>query len=1187
MSVYVRPLTWEVRDVQYGNELKTNIYCWGHNKDSESVLLNVGDYHYECSLSVPMYINNSKIKWTNARVYDYMDHLRTDYRLRFNDDFKLEFRYKYYYHQNFRIPLIVTHFSNQNDMKKFIAFFSDLSKTDIKGVHQIYEADFDPVRKLLTQQHLTYSDWLMCDISKSSNKISTADLEYNVKSYKTLRIPDVDTSKWVVHQGMLAVDLECYSHNSRKFPDAYSFDDEVFMISCVYQKAKLPETRRRYGIVIGDCAEMNHLENTTIIRVRDEIELYEAYGEIVRLTNPDFVTGFNIFNFDFKYMQTRMFNMDITWPRMSRILSDPPCEFYCKSWRSGAYGKITNAWPKMAGRISMDLYPVMKREYPGRNQYKLDTLAKEFLGIEFGKENVTPQDMFKVYELSKEIKELRENNLYVDPEREAYLVYEMGRVMSYCIRDSDICIDLIDNTNIFESLVQMSIVVGVQILDVYSKGQQKRCYSSIYNFAHNHGYVINKIYSKTNKYAGGSVCDPIPGYHKDVLCLDFSSLYPSIIIAYNICHTTLIKDIDKFKDILSGKDVNYFNFMEKVEINLDEDNEESFMLQGKKKKTKIVEQEVKEWFIKQGTKKGIIPMIVEDLIAQRKAVKDKMAEVNKEIESCFAKLSILDDIRELKFCNFEIVKCKSNYEDSKPHLLEANRMRYYISECLVNGLDYSDLINMLLSQETIIKNNVFELGILSKTLSEREKAIKVSTNSYYGFLGVHENGTLPLIEGAKVVTYQGRMMVNRAAEELEKNFPVKRVYGDTDSVMMKVDTTKIPTNKCHDLGKDMAEFINGVKVGEKSRFFNAKPLTYEYGDGLREYIQSLTSDKFIDGKAVNYIPGLFKSERLQMELEKVMDMILFKKKKYAAWLKDSSGNYITETVLCKVTNVKIVQNKLLKKGIDIARRDNCSFFKSTYTKALILCLEQRPFIEVLTSIFNDLNELLEGRITYKDLSIVVGINDFYRVKSNMMNIFKEYLNDEGIPVSGGDRLEFVITNQVSDTKGGEVKVGHKLRLVEQLISDPNKYTIDYDYYINKKLCNPLNQLLNVVYKEDIEMTKPIMQFKKTKQSKISYLDKAVTFYSHLRTKKSHDQSIKFFTYNYEVLKDLKGKIENSIGRPIDLFNGDFEPFKIEVEAEMKRRKEQKELLQYQRMSTQTQRASVGRASNRRISVRKY
>lgn len=1143
--MYVRPFQWEIRDVGSGNDSRINIYCWAHNRDSESVLINIKDYHYECSLSLPMYIDNKFVKWNQVKINEVMDIFKDEHKLKFLDNYTLAYKEKFYFHQKFPIPLIITNFANKLDMFRFINFINNISKTEIKGCYQIFESDFSPHRKLLTERNITYSDWMMFEGSIPNEKISTCTHEYNI-SYKSLSVLDVDTSSWVTYASYLSVDLECYSHNSRKFPDAYSIEDAVFMVSCVYQKSNDPSSRINYGIVIGECDDMPHIDNTIIIKVKNEIELYKVFGEVVNITNPDIITGWNIFKFDFTYMNTRMESFDLDWPCMSRIKSDfsVKTEFYSKSWRSGAYGKIVNAWPKMAGRISMDALSVFKREYPGRNQYKLDVIAKEFLGHGEGKEDVSPQEIFKAYELSRKITEQIENNIIIDSNDVNYLKNEMGRVMSYCIRDSAIVIDLLIKQNIFESLIQMSIVVGVPILTVYSGGQQQRCYSQIYHYAHKNNYVMNKIFTKSNKYAGGSVCDPIPGYHEDVLCLDFSSLYPSIMIAFNICHTTLIKDIEKFKD-LDSDSVNFFNFMEKIEVEEENDDEDNFMLVGKKKKVKIVEQEVKEFFVKQNKKKGIIPMILEDLINQRKAVKIQMANHQKEVESYFSIIQILDDLRNNNFNNFNYDECQKDFEKAKDHLKESARMRFYISHCLINNADYSDIFNTLSIQEANYREKIFDLQNLVKKLSEREKGIKVSTNSYYGFLGVHENGTLPLIEGAKVVTFKGRQMVNTAAYELECEFPVVRVYGDTDSVMMKVDTTKIPKNKCHDLGKDMAEFINGVKKGDRSR------RTGEI--------------------ATEYIPGLFKSDRLQMELEKVMDMILFRKKKYAAWLKDSEGNYILEKIM--KDNIAFYENKLLKKGIDIARRDNCSFFKKTYTKALILCLQKKPFIEVFNSIINDLNDLLEGRINYSELSIVVGINDFYKQRSNQMNIFKEYLNDEGIHVSGGDRLEFVITNQVSDTKGSEIKVGHKLRLVEQIKAEPDKYTIDYDYYINKKLCNPLNQLLNVVYKQEIEMTKAIMTFKKTPRSKTSYLDKAVTFYSCIRSKKTHQECVNFFNYNYSTLENIKNNIESNVQRNLDFFNGDFEPYKQEVDLYLRKMKE-----------TQTMQITNLRMSNPRVSI---
>ena len=97
-----------------------------------------------------------------------------------------------------------------------------------------------------------------------------------------------------------------------------------------------------------------------------------------------------------------------------------------------------------------------------------------------------------------------------------------------------------------------------------------------------------------DKYEGAIVIDPQKGYHTEpVACLDFASLYPSIMMAHNLCYSTLIPN-HQIKSFNKGKQMD--------------------------------QTPNGDWFIKESIKKGILPLILEDLVGQRKETKRQMAE---------------------------------------------------------------------------------------------------------------------------------------------------------------------------------------------------------------------------------------------------------------------------------------------------------------------------------------------------------------------------------------------------------------------------------------------------------------------------------------------------------------------------------------------------------------------------------
>src|SRR5690606_11893525 len=127
-------------------------------------------------------------------------------------------------------------------------------------------------------------------------RVSKLEREYIVQ-WDTMNPIDMEECKnWNTKPGLLAFDIECYSNNHRAMPDKYNALHVAYMISCIYQRYKENKTRKRYGIIIGDCEEIpkERLENCEIIKVNSEYEMVEAFGRVVNETDPEILLGYNI-----------------------------------------------------------------------------------------------------------------------------------------------------------------------------------------------------------------------------------------------------------------------------------------------------------------------------------------------------------------------------------------------------------------------------------------------------------------------------------------------------------------------------------------------------------------------------------------------------------------------------------------------------------------------------------------------------------------------------------------------------------------------------------------------------------------------------------------------------------------------------------------------------------------------------
>ena len=101
------------------------------------------------------------------------------------------------------------------------------------------------------------------------------------------------------------------------------------------------------------------------------------------------------------------------------------------------------------------------------------------------------------------------------------------------------------------------------------------------------------------KYEGAVVIEPTRGFYiHPIATLDFASLYPSIMMAHNLCYSTLVPRY--LKDRYSEEE--------------------------------ITETPNGDFFVKQGLKKGILPLILEELLGARKRAKNELARATDPFE---------------------------------------------------------------------------------------------------------------------------------------------------------------------------------------------------------------------------------------------------------------------------------------------------------------------------------------------------------------------------------------------------------------------------------------------------------------------------------------------------------------------------------------------------------------------------
>jgi len=177
------------------------------------------------------------------------------------------------------------------------------------------------------------------------------------------------------------------------------------------------------------------------------------------------------------------------------------------------------------------------------------------------------------------------------------------RLAVYCLKDSILPLLLIEKLCTTVNLIEMARVTGVPINFLITRGQQIKVLSQLYRTANPKDLVIPYMpYDRDRNaqneigYEGATVIEPKRGYYTTpITTLDFASLYPSIMIAHNLCYTTMINaaDVDKLQPD------------EYTKCN-------------------------QTCFIKKDKFKGLLPEILTNLLTERKKVKGLMKALKKE-----------------------------------------------------------------------------------------------------------------------------------------------------------------------------------------------------------------------------------------------------------------------------------------------------------------------------------------------------------------------------------------------------------------------------------------------------------------------------------------------------------------------------------------------------------------------------
>ena len=299
---------------------------------------------------------------------------------------------------------------------------------------------------------------------------------------------------------IFTIDIECTAENG--FPDIDNATEELLAITVKNQSNK-------QIITWGTGEFKTDRTDVTYIKCKNEKSLIMEFMKFWIKNYPDVITGWNTKFFDIPYLFNRIRNIVdekvlkkfSPWNLVERetiIVRGRPQTHY-----------------KIFGISMLDYLDLYQKFIPQRQEsYKLDYIGKVELGL--------PKD----------------DNPY-DTFREWY-TKDYQSFIDYNIKDVEIVDQLEDKLKLIELVLTMAYEAKVNYTDVFS--QVRMWDMLIYNYLKKDNVMIppKKDNIKDDKYEGAYVKDPITGMHNWIVSFDINSLYPHLIMQYNISPEKII-----------------------------------------------------------------------------------------------------------------------------------------------------------------------------------------------------------------------------------------------------------------------------------------------------------------------------------------------------------------------------------------------------------------------------------------------------------------------------------------------------------------------------------------------------------------------------------------------------------------------------------------------------------------------
>ncbi|KAF8098172.1 hypothetical protein N665_0272s0038 [Sinapis alba] len=189
------------------------------------------------------------------------------------------------------------------------------------------------------------------------------------------------------------------------------------------------------------------------------------------------------------------------------------------------------------------------------------------------------------------------------------------RCIEYVIRRANLTLEIMSQLDMINRTSELARVFGIDFFSVLSRGSQYRVESMLLRLAHTQNYLAispgnQQVASQPAMQCVPLVMEPESAFYEDpVIVLDFQSLYPSMIIAYNLCFCTCLGKLAHLK----------MNTLGVSSYSLDLDVLQDF--------NQILQTPNSVMYVPPEVRRGILPRLLEEILSTRIMVKKAMKKL--------------------------------------------------------------------------------------------------------------------------------------------------------------------------------------------------------------------------------------------------------------------------------------------------------------------------------------------------------------------------------------------------------------------------------------------------------------------------------------------------------------------------------------------------------------------------------